>query len=176
MDNGHSGFSELSPTLYFQLQTLARRYMRRERNGHTYQPTELLNEALARLFSSSSPFKDRQHFFATCARQMRFVLVNHAKAKQCVKRGFLERASTEEMEQVVGDQHNVLSIVELDDLLKRFETVDLDASLVFELNYFGGLTLDETAMALGISEATVTRRLRLAKAWFLTKLNDGKHK
>ena len=173
MDNGHSGYADLSPTLYFQLQKLARRYMRRERIGHTYQPTELLNEALARLFSSSSPFKDRQHFLATCARQMRFVLVNHAKAKQCVKRGFIERASTEDMEQVVCDQHNVVSIVELDDLLKRLESVDIDAALVFELNYFGGLTLDETAMALDISEATVTRRLRFARAWFMTKLREG---
>lgn len=170
MDNGHSGYAELSPTLYLQLQQLARRYMRRERNGHTYQPTELLNEALARLFSSSCRFQDRQHFFATCARQMRYVLVNHAKAKQCVKRGFTERASTDELEQVVGDQQSVVSIVEIDDLLQRFGTVDRDAALVFELNYFGGLTLDETASALNISEATVTRRLRLAKAWFLTKL------
>lgn len=162
--------AKLSAEQYRQLQIVARSYMRRERRGHTYQPTALLNEALARLFDSPQQFEDRQHFQATCARQMRHILVDHAKARHRIKRGGPERHQDEDVEKLAVEPVDNVSLVELDDLLTQFEQVDAESARAFELHYFGGLTLSETAEALSISEATVQRRLRLAKAWFLARM------
>jgi RNA polymerase sigma factor (TIGR02999 family) len=162
--------ARLSPEQYRQLQIVARSYMRRERRGHTFQPTALLNEALARLFDSPQQFEDRQHFHATCARQMRHILVDHAKARIRIKRGGPDRMQVDDVLNLAIEPVDNASLVELDDLLSQFEQVDAESATAFELHYFGGLTLPETAEALSLSEATVQRRLRLAKAWFLARM------
>lgn len=162
--------AKLSAKQYRQLQMVARSYMRRERRGHTYQPTALLNEALARLFDSSQHFENRQHFYATCARQMRHILVDHAKARRRIKRGGPDRALIEEFANVLGKSDDGVGVVEVDDLLSQFEQVDSEAARAFELHYFAGLTIEETAEALEISQATVLRRIRFAKAWLLARL------
>lgn len=167
---GRESVAKLSQEQYRQLQLVARSYMRRERQGHTYQPTALLNEALARLFDSSQKFADKQHFYATCARQMRNILVDHAKARQRMKRGGPDRQLSNDVENVAAESVDNAGVIELDDLLSQFEQVDLESARAFELHYFGGLTLGETAEALSLSEATVQRRLRLAKAWFLLRI------
>ncbi len=162
--------AKLSAEQYQQLQIVARSYMRRERRGHTYQPTALLNEALARLFDSSQRFENRQHFYATCARQMRHILVDHAKGRRRIKRGGPDRTSIEEFANAVGESEDSAGIVEIDDLLSQFEQADKESAQAFELHYFGGLTIEETAETLEISQATVQRRIRFAKAWLLARL------
>jgi RNA polymerase sigma factor (TIGR02999 family) len=168
--NTRPSVARLSPEQYRQLQIVARSYMRRERSGHTFQPTALLNEALARLCDSPQQFEDRQHFHATCARQMRHILVDHAKARIRFKRGGPDRIQVDDVVNLAIEPVDNVSLVELDDLLSQFEQVDAESARAFELHYFGGLTLSETAEALSLSEATVQRRLRLAKAWFLARM------
>lgn len=161
--------SDLSPTLYLRFERLASHYMRRERRGHTYQPMDLVNEALARILSADLQFENRRHFFATCARQMRRILVNHAKAKLCDKRGVTESITTEQIDAAISDTQ-VAGIIEVDDLLTQFERIDAEAAEALGLCYFVGLTLDETAKAMSVSESTVTRKLRFARVWMQSKL------
>ena len=162
--------AKLSAEHYRQLQIVARSYMRRERKGHTYQPTALLNEALARLCAPGREFENRQHFYATCARQMRHILVDHAKARRRIKRGGADQLMVKDYANIVDEREDGVGMIEIDDLLTQFEQVDDKSAQAFELHYFGGLTIDETAGALGLSHATVQRRIRIAKAWLLARL------
>ena len=164
----------LTPLVYDELRELARRYMRRERPNHTLQATAVVHEAFVRLVGMNVPWQDRGHFYAVAARLMRRILVDHAKARHRVKRGGpvtivsvdVYKEDTDHVPATPGQ----IDVLEIDEALERLATQDERLANAVELHYFGGLTYSETAKALGISEATVHRDLRLAKAWILNQV------
>jgi RNA polymerase sigma factor (TIGR02999 family) len=160
----------LIPLVHAELHRLAQRCMQGERPDHTLQATALVNEVYLRLVATEVAWKDRAHFFAVAATTMRRILVDHARAKGRKKRAG-ERVSLEESVLVAPDRE--AELLAIDDALTRLAGTDERAARVVELHYFGGLTYDEIAEALGISAATVDRDLRFAKAWLYRELKDG---
>ncbi|MBC7983129.1 MAG: sigma-70 family RNA polymerase sigma factor [Candidatus Obscuribacterales bacterium] len=164
----------LTPLVYDELRELARRYMRRERPNHTLQATAVVHEAFVRLVGMDVPWQDRGHFYAVAARLMRRILVDHAKARHRVKRGgpvtvISVDVYKEDTDHVPATQGEI-DVLEIDEALERLAIQDERLANAVELHYFGGLTYQETAKAMGISEATVHRDLRLAKAWILNQI------
>ncbi|HTX37817.1 MAG TPA: sigma-70 family RNA polymerase sigma factor [Bryobacteraceae bacterium] len=162
---------QLMPLVYDQLRKLASRCLASERPGHTLRATALVNEAYLRLVDSDLDVNNRVHFFAIAARLLRQILVDHARTQNRQKRG--GGALNLTLDEAILVAPGESGLVELDDALQRLAAVDRRKSEVVELLYFGGLTYDETATALGISPATVHRELRMAKAWLFTELADG---
>lgn len=163
----------LMPLVYDELRRLAARYMRRERPEHTLQATALVNEAYLRLVDMRVSWQDRAHFFAVAARLMRRLLVDHARAQRRAKReAGGQKVSLDEAVQVSAKP--ALDLVALDEALTRFATFDPRKAEIVELHFFGGLSNEEVAEALGISRATVQRELRLAKAWLNHELRSAK--
>jgi RNA polymerase sigma factor (TIGR02999 family) len=158
-----------------ELRELAGKYLRHERDGHTLQPTALVNEAYLRLVDLNRiEWQDRAHFFAMAARTMRRVLVDHARARDNDKRGGrLPKMPLElAMEiSVTPPRH----LVELDEALRRLEAIHPRKAEAIDLRFFGGLSLEETAAALHVSVDTVKRDWRFAKLWLLRDLTgeDG---
>ena len=163
---------QLMPLVYDQLHRLAAKCLRSERPNHTLRATALVNEAYLRLVNADVECQDRVHFFAISARILRRILVDHAKANRCEKRG----GGAEEMqldEALVVGRQSEGDIIELDLALQRLAEHDLRKSEIIELLCFGGLTYDETAAALKISPATVHRELKMAKAFLHRELIRG---
>jgi RNA polymerase sigma factor (TIGR02999 family) len=169
-----AALDRLIPVVYDELHRLAHRQMRGERVGHTLQTTALVNEAFLRLVSGSDRvrWQNRVHFFAISAQLMRRILVDDARARGSLKRGAkavhlsLEDAPAATL-QPDGD------LVALDEALTALAAVDARKSQVVELRYFGGLSVDETAEALGVSPETVMRDWNMAKLWLLRELKSG---
>lgn len=163
----------LTPLIYEELRNRARRYMRRERPGHTLQATAVVHEAFVKLVEMNVSWQDRAHFFAVAARQMRRILVDHAKARYRSKRGgttatnSLEEFHTLDIDPMTSGDIDVL---EIDEALERLAGHNPRLAEIVELHYFGGLTYQELSETLKISEATVDRDLRLAKAWILKQI------
>lgn len=162
----------LTPLVYDELRRLARRYLASERRDHTLQATGLVNEAFIRLVGADVPWQDRAHFFAVAARMMRRILIDHAKARNSEKRGGAEPKTTYD-DGRIADDASALDLLEIDDALSRLAVLDARKADIVVLHFFGGLTYEETAEALGISPATVDRHLRLGKAWLLNELGKG---
>ncbi len=169
-------FDRLFPLLEKELRRLARRAMAGEGNRTTLQTTALINEAYLRLVNTrTATWNDRHHFLACCARTMRRILVDEARARGAEKRGGGAHpvpldAAGERAARFVDE------IVRIDDALNDLARLDPRRAQVVELKFFGGMTLEETASTLGISTETVTRDWRLAKAWLLRELSgDGHH-
>ncbi len=168
-----SAFEKLLPLVDGELRRLAHREMGRERAGHTLQTTALVNEAYLRLIDVSQvQWQDRAHFFAMSARLMRRVLVDHARSRGARKRGGGARPATLDDALIVAPERGA-DLVALDDALQALAAVDARKGQVVELRYFGGLSVEETAHALGVSPDTVLRDWRLAKAWLLRELAGG---
>lgn len=167
-EGDQQAFGELMPLVYDQLRRLARARMRGERRDHTLEPTALVHEAYARLVNLELSWKDRVHFLSMAARAMRRVLVDHARAHRAVKRGRgALRVSLHEEHAVATPD---VDLLELDQALDRLRAQQAPLSQAVELHYFGGMSYREIAEALGISEATVDRHLRFARAWLLHEL------
>ena len=168
-----SALQRLMPVVHGELRRLARREMRRERPGHTLQTTALVNEAYMRLVDMSGvSWNDRAHFFAMSARLMRRILVDHARARRYQKRGGGARpVPFDEGLTVVSEPGT--DLVALDDALEALARLDPRKGQVVELRFFGGLSVEEAALALDVSPSTVMRDWRLAKAWLLKEL-DGR--
>jgi RNA polymerase sigma factor (TIGR02999 family) len=160
----------LIPLVHDELHRLALGYMRGERPDHTLQATALVNEAYLKLVRADVDWRDRAHFFAVAATTMRRILVDHARTKGRVKRGGVA-VSLEESVLVAPDRE--AELLAIDEALTRLAGNDERAARVVELHYFGGLTYDEIAEALGISAATVDRDLRFAKAWLYRELKES---
>jgi RNA polymerase sigma-70 factor (ECF subfamily) len=160
----------LTPLVYNELHRTARGYMARERSGHVLQATALINEVYLRLVDFGPVgWQDRAHFFAVCARLMRRILTDFARSRQAQKRGGQARQlSLDEGLYVSPDPEP--DLVALDEALNRLTRVDERKSRVVELRFFGGLTGEETAEVLKVSEDTVNRDWRLAKLWLLREL------
>jgi RNA polymerase sigma-70 factor, ECF subfamily len=159
---------ELIPLVYKELRQLAAAYLRRERLGHTLQPTALVHEAYLRLVDQSSPnFENRSHFYGVAARLMRQILVDHARRKQAGKRGGLKVP----LEQAVSFREDrVEDLVALDAGLTALEKIDRRKCKAVELRYFGGLSMEELAKTLDVSAETVRRDLRMAEAWLNSQM------
>ncbi|MCH9649479.1 MAG: sigma-70 family RNA polymerase sigma factor [Deltaproteobacteria bacterium] len=160
----------LIPLVYEELRAVARRRLRSERPGHTLSPTDLVHEAYGRLVEAEVPWQDRVHFFAVAAGTMRRVLVDHARSRTRNKRGgaALRVTLTESVPLEAGDPEAMLA---LHRALEKLEAKDSRKARVLELHFFAGLSYAETALALDISEATVDRDLRFARAWLQRELS-----
>lgn len=163
---------KLTPLIYDQLHRVARRYMADERSGHVLQTTALVNEAYVRLFDCRElDWQDRAHFFAACAQLMRRILVDIARAHRYQKRGGGVKHVALDEALGVG-QHVHADIRDLEDALGALTAMDARKSQVVELRFFGGLSVKETAAVLKVSDETVLRDWRLAKAWLLRELTE----
>jgi RNA polymerase sigma-70 factor (ECF subfamily) len=160
----------LIPLVYSELHRLAVSYMRRERPGHTLQATALVNEAYLRLVEQREVgWKNRLHFFSIAARVMRRVLTDHARRGRAGRRGGnLQEVSLDENLPISNVHSGTLLF--LDEALERLAKVDERQVRIIELRFFGGLSGDETAEALGLSPRTVDREWRLAQAWLRREL------
>jgi RNA polymerase sigma-70 factor, ECF subfamily len=169
-EGNQSALDELYPLVYEELHRLARRYMSRERKGHTLQTTALINEAYVRLVDQKNVrWANRSHFFAISAQIMRRILIDHARRHAYAKRGGgAKQVSLEEAAIVAPDQASEL--VRLDEALKTLAKMDERRCHVVELRYFGGLSNEEIAGVLNVSENTVTRDWNLARAWLHQQL------
>jgi RNA polymerase sigma factor (TIGR02999 family) len=163
---------QLTPLVYDELHRLAGRLMARERTGHTLETTALVNEAyLALVDSVHANWQNRAHFFAVCAHVMRRILVDWARSRQVLKRGGgahflgLEEGLVAACEPDPG-------LVALDDALQALAELDDRKARVVELRFFGGLTIEETAVVLQVSEETVQRDWRFAKTWLRRELSE----
>jgi RNA polymerase sigma-70 factor, ECF subfamily len=162
---------ELTPLVYRELRQLAASYLRREPSGHTLQPTALVHEAYLRLVDQKHPhWQNRSHFYGVAARLMRQVLVDHARRKHAGKRAGLKVP----LEQAVSfEQDRFGDLVALDTGLNVLEKIDPRKCRAVELRYFGGLSMEEIAQSLGVSEVTVRRDLRMAEAWLYREMQSG---
>jgi RNA polymerase sigma-70 factor (ECF subfamily) len=162
---------ELTPLVYRELRQLAASYLRKERQGHTLQPTALVHEAYVRLVDQSNPtWQSRSHFYGVAARLMRQILVDHARRKQAGKRGGLKLPLDEA---VSFQEERSRDLVALDSGLVALEKIDPRKCKAVELRYFGGLSMDEIAQALEVSAITVRRDLRMAEAWLHQQMQSG---
>jgi RNA polymerase sigma factor (TIGR02999 family) len=168
-----AAFEQLVPLVHDELHRIARGCMTGERAGHSMQATALVNEAYVRLVDAQRVrWQDRAHFLAMAARMMRRVLVDVARAKGYQKRdGGAVRVTFDELALAPAEPGH--DLVALDDALQALAQVDERKSRVIELRFFGGLSVQETAEALGVSEETVMRDWKFARAWLLRELTDG---
>ena len=158
--------------MYGDLRKIASRLLSDERPGHTLPATALVHEAFFRLVDVDVAWQNRAHFFAVSARVLRRVLVEHAKTRNRQKRGGgLQNVPLDEALMLGPDASEI--VTDLDEALDRLALQDERKSDIIQLMFFGGLTYDEIAEALGISPATVHRELRLAKAWLHRELTQG---
>jgi RNA polymerase sigma-70 factor, ECF subfamily len=168
-----AALDELYPLVYDELHRLARRYMSRERKGHTLQTTALINEAYVRLVDQRNvQWANRSHFFAISAQIMRRILIDHARRHQYAKRGGgAQQVSLDESAIVALE--DLSEILRLDEALQSLAELDPRRSRVVELRYFGGLNNEEIAGVLNISENTVIRDWNMARAWLYRQLSGS---
>ncbi len=175
-DGDRAALDRLTPLVYDEIRRIAHRYVQREREGHTLQTTALINEAYLRLAGSKDiDWQNRAHFFAVTAQVMRHILIDHARRRRYVKHGGeAQRVSFDlAINEAVQMSHpRAAELVALDEALNEFAKLDPRKSRVVELRYFGGLSLEETAEVLEISEMTVRRDWRAAKAWLFRRMKD----
>lgn len=167
----NSVLKAITPIILDELHKLASRYMQKENSGHTLQATALVNEAYLKLVQMDVDWKDRVHFYSIAAKQMRHILVDHARAKAAAKRGGnLIRVELDDILETTSD--NITDLVYLDRLLSELELFDERASRLFELRLFSGLSNQDIAEVEELSLATVEREIRVAKAWIQNELRD----
>jgi RNA polymerase sigma factor (TIGR02999 family) len=164
----------LVPLVYHELRAVAHRYLRRERRSHTLQTEALVHEAYLRLLDGRPvATENRAHFVAVAARLMRQILVDYARSHQAAKRGLGQT-----VELTLGTeppQSRRADVVALDDALNSLAQRDAQQGRIVELRFFGGLTIEETAVALDISPATVKRDWSMARAWLSREMKKGRH-
>jgi RNA polymerase sigma factor (TIGR02999 family) len=188
-DGDERAFAQLSALMYEELRQLAQRHLRRERSNHTIQKTALVNEAFVRLVGQQSvDWQSRAHFIGLASKLMRRVLVDYARARLADKRGggagvlSLDEMAAPEADEAPDttptalqhlDAHTQEEVSAIDQALLRLEQIDERQSQIVEMRYFGGLTVEQTAEAIGISEATVKREWTLARAWLRRELGKS---
>lgn len=171
-DGDSAALDELIPLVYQELRRLANSYLQREQRQHTLQPTALVHEVYLRLAGQeNADLQNRAQFFGLVAKIMRNVLVDHARAQKRVKRGGSQvKLSLARADRF--DKQEDVDLVALDDALNDLAATNPRHSQIVELRYFGGLTIEETAEVLGISQATVERSWKFARAWLRTQLSQ----
>ena len=172
-DGDGEALDKLLPVVYDELRHQAARYMRRERPGHTLQTTALIHEAYLRLEGQRGvQWQNRAHFFGIAARMMRRILVDYARTSHRAKRGGSAINVPLDEAKSVRAKGGV-DLAALDEALDKLAKIDVQQSRIVELRYFGGLSIEETAEALGISVATVKRDWNVAKAWLRREIVTG---
>ena len=167
-----SALESLVALLYQELHGLARRYLRRERPGHSLQATALVNEAYMRLADyKRMECQNRAHFFAVAAQVMRRILVEHARRHNLKRGGGVEHVSLDRAAMVGGGRTTDLAA--LDDAMKALARLDPRKMQVVEMRYFGGLSVEEIAVVLKVSQRTVMRDWTTARAWLYRELTGG---
>jgi RNA polymerase sigma factor (TIGR02999 family) len=167
-----SALDELMPLVFGELRRIAQSFFRRQRPGHTLQPTALVNEAFLKLFEDAQPeFSDRAHFLAVMARAMRQVLVDHARAVGSAKRGGGKPVQWDTNFEVQAESDSrQLKVLEVHSALETLARENGSLAQVIEMRYFGGMTAEESAVAAGRSVHVVRHELRLAHAWMRREL------
>ncbi|HZI28284.1 MAG TPA: ECF-type sigma factor [Gemmatimonadaceae bacterium] len=172
-DGDSDAFDRLIPIIYERLREIAHHRLRAAPGERSLNTTGLVHEAYLRLADSSgTAVASRNHFLAIASRVMRNVLVDHARSRTAAKRGGNEGA-VEFNDTIWIGRVDVDAVSDLDAALQKLEQLDARQARIIEQRYFGGLSLEETADALGVSLATVKRELRTARAWLATELRDG---
>jgi RNA polymerase sigma factor (TIGR02999 family) len=166
-----SALNKMMPLVYAELHRIARRAWSQQPNNNTLQPTALINEAYLKLANAKdASFQDRCHFFAVACKAMRQILVNHAKSRLTDKRGRgLPNVSLDDVQPAVHQEAE--EIVALHEALENLHALDPRKSMVVEMRYFGGLSIEETAEAMGVSVGTVNRDWRMARSWLIREMN-----
>jgi RNA polymerase sigma factor (TIGR02999 family) len=188
-DGDERAFAQLSALMYEELRELAQRHLRRERSNHTMQKTALVNEAFMRLVGQQAvDWQSRAHFIGLASKLMRRVLVDYARARLADKRGggvgvlSLDEMAAPEPDEAPDttptalqhlDAHTQEEVSAIDQALQRLEQIDARQAQIVEMRYFGGLTVEQTAEAIGMSEATVKREWTLARAWLRRELGKS---
>jgi len=171
-DGDQTALDRLTPIVYNELHRLARRYMRRERPGHSLQTSALVNEAYMRLVDyKHMHWQDRAHFFAVSAQVMRRILVEHARRRNEKRGAGVPHVSLEEVAVIGGDGD--VDLVALDRAMDALMRIDRRKVQIVEMRFFGGLSVEETAEVLEISPITVKRDWRAARAWLYRELTGA---
>jgi len=162
----------LIPLIYNELRRIARRHLGNERPDHTLQSAALVNEAYLRLVGKKPPkWQNRAHFFGVAAQMMRHILVDHARSRRAAKRGAGIPRLVLDTEIALPLQPPEVDLVALDGALKKLADLDPGESRVVELRFFGGLSIEETAVVMGISARTVKREWAAARAWLRLEMD-----
>lgn len=164
-DGDQRALDKLTPLVYEELRLQAARYLRKERPGHSLQATALINEAFLRLIDVKDlQWQNRAHFFAIAANLMRRILVDHARRRDAEKRGGSQIRLTLDEAFAVAKEPDI-DLLAIDEALDRLAAIDEQQARVVELRFFSGLSVEETATALGVSPKTVKRDWSVARAW-----------
>ena len=173
-DGDHAALDELLPLVYKELKRIASRQLANERANHTLQATALVHEAYMRLIDQHSvDWSNRAHFFSIAAEMMRRILVNHAVSRKAQKRGEGETLLSLDQAIQFPNRQN-LDLLLLDEALKRLTEFDPTQARIVEMRFFAGLTNEEVAQVLGVSDSTVKREWRSAKAWLQKEVSRHK--
>ncbi len=161
----------LMPLVYAELRRIAERQFRRERAGHTLQPTAVVHEAYFRLVDQTRvTWKNRGHFFAIAAQAMRRILIDHARAREADKRGGREDRVTLDLGIASPEPADDVDLLALDEALVRLRALDEPQARIVELRFFGGLSIEATAEVLETSPSSIKREFRSARAWLFREL------
>lgn len=174
--SGEAGSADkLMNAMYPDLRQVARRYMAAERSDHTLQPTAVVNEVYLRLFRADEPaavdWQSRAHFLSVAAKQMRQILIDHARQRRAAKRDFGIKVAIEDANPGATASHPQYDMEALDELLNLLATKDPDAARVVELKFFGGLTDREAAHVMGTNVAKLRRDWEFARSWLRHRMN-----
>jgi RNA polymerase sigma factor (TIGR02999 family) len=173
-EGDHEALDRLLPLIYTELYRLARRHLGRERKDHSMQPSSLVQEAFLRLLPrADAGWRNRAHFFAVASQVMRHILVDYARERHRTKRGGAAVHIPVDAA-VVLSSDQVEEIVAVDLALQRLANTDKRKAKVFEMRFFGGLSVEETAEVLGVAPNTVIRDWNFARAWLRRELSGGR--
>lgn len=171
-DGDEGALNELLPSIYAELRALAQHLLEGERTGHTLQATALVHEAYLKMIDQrQARWQDRAHFFALAAQAMRRILIDHARTRHRGKRGG-EAVKLSLDTQLVVQYEQTIDLLALDDALSRLMEVHPSAARVIELRFFGGLTIDQSAVVMGVSDSSIEREWRLGRAWLYRALGE----
>lgn len=164
---------EILPLVYNELRRISSRYLREEHRNHTFQTTELVHEAYLKLIGNENiSWESRAHFFGIAARSMRQILVDYARKRNAIKRGSGDKKlSLDEAATITAESDD--QILLLDNALNKLEALDERSGKIVEMRFFTGLTIEETAQALNISESTAKRDWNFAKAWLYREIGEN---
>jgi RNA polymerase sigma factor (TIGR02999 family) len=172
-DGDRDAFDRLVPLVYQELRQIARAHLRGERRNHTLQTTDVVNEVYLRLIDLHQvTLQDRRHFFAMSARLMRRILIDHARRKRAARRGGGATMVTLDG-LVAAAERSVVDVIAVDQALDELSAVDERQCRLVELRVFAGLTIGESAEALGVSTATAERDWAMARAWLYQRLSTS---
>ena len=167
-----AALEKLMPLVYAELRQLAERHFRKERRGHTLQPTAVVHEAYFRLIDQTRvTWKNRGHFLAIASQAMRRILIDHARGRGAEKRGGEVEKVTLDVAIASPEPAREVDILALDEALERLKALDGTQAQIVELRFFGGLTIEETADVMETSPSSIKRDFRSAKAWLFRELN-----